>query len=182
MGAELNKGFLTSLEGGFSPILDFVTGLTLDRGPEAFFDSALSMTLGFIFSLIDFLIGVVIFLALSCVFFASAASSVLVAASPKLCTTLVLGLVSVLSTVPSVLVFMLEESSSCFVTETDVLAGGLFVKGFLSRAGDAVISRSAGDLFLGELSGVSWTRKASGLSLLSINIPPVGLSVMSPGE
>ena len=65
------EGLLTSLEGSLSPILDLVTGLTLDKGPEAFFDSALSITLGLMFSFTDFLTGVVIFLAIQSVFLIS---------------------------------------------------------------------------------------------------------------
>ena len=178
---ELMEGLLTSLEGSLSPILDLVTGLTLDKGPEAFFDSALSITLGLMFSFTDFLTGVVIFLAEPPVFLISTESRPRVGASPELLTCFVLGLVagSSLSLISSILVRMIEEFLGGSLT---VSTRGLLIEGFLSSAGEAVISRSAGDLFLGELSGVSCTRKASGLSLLSINIPPEGLSIMSPGE
>ena len=173
-------GFLISLVGSLGPILDLVTGLTLDEGPEAFLGSALSMTLGLMFSFTDFLTGVVIFLAIPSVFLTSTESRLRAGASPELLNCFVLGLVSgsSLFLISSSLVRIIEESLSGLTVSTV----GLLIKGFLSSAGEAVISRSAGDLFLGELSGVSCTRKASGLSLLSVNIPPEGLSIMSPGE
>ena len=59
----------------------------------------------------------------------------------------------------------------------------LLIEIFFSSAGDAVVPRSREEHFLGEVSGVSWTRKFSGLSLdVSIRSPDVGLSMLSPGE
>ena len=85
------------------------------------------------------------------------------------------------ASVLSVLLRILQLSFRRSEADTEVSAIGQFIEDFLSSTGEAETRGSAWGL-LGEVSGVSWTRKASGLSLLSDSIPPAGLSARSPGE
>ena len=69
-------------------------------------------------------------------------------------------------------------STSRFSSSSSILLSIL-----LPSVGDSAKSSSWFLIFLGELSGVSLTRKVSGLSLeVSNNNPDDGLSTVSPGE